>query len=335
MCRGFDEKMQGTQFDINDLLLSITNFCHGSCAYCNLKSLHGFFNDREIDVLDMERLLIDPYLDNLKNIHITGGEPVLSPKLWELSHLIKDHHPDIRVNMPISGFFPYVTYRYLKRILPIIPQLRIDISVDGTSKKVHEKTRGEGSWEPLNKTIELLRSMDGLKLQFQLTLMESNVEEITKIREWGESMDIGFYLCFPRFGTRFGHSEDKSHEHTEQFIEKVNEQIKDGWCKIRPLNAQIWETQKAIWRNQPVYHDCYMGLKSIDIDPYGNVYPCMVYNKEQTFGNIKMNPLHHILEKEKTREILQRIKNRKCQPCVMPVCPWKKDFIINGKEVDF
>lgn len=322
-------------FDIKDVLYSVTNFCLGSCVYCNIKSLCLFEHDKETTVKDFEKLITDPYLDNMNNIHLTGGEPILSPKLWGICQAIKKYKPNIRVNMPVSGFFPYATYRYVKKIHELLPQIRIDISVDGIHKETHEKTRGQGSWEPLNKTIELLDSIKGLKIQFEFTLMETNYDELQFVEAWAKSLDYGFYLCFPRFGTRFAHSYDKQHEHSQSFIDSVEEQIKDGWCKIRPLNAQIWACQKANWQHKPVYHDCSMGLRSIDVDPFGNVYPCMVYNKKQIFGNIKYVTLRQILQSPNTKEILNKIKNRECQVCPMAVCPMKENFTIDGERVEF
>jgi radical SAM protein with 4Fe4S-binding SPASM domain len=318
-------------YEIEDLLLSVTNFCLGSCVYCNLKDLDVFEHDQEWLIFDIEALLSDPKLSNLKNIHLTGGEPILSPKLWETCKLIYKYHPDIRLNMPVSGFFPYATYRYVKKIQNILPQIRIDISVDGTTEKIHEITRGKGSWEPVNKTIELLRSIPALKIQLQLTLMENNVEEIEPIRQWAISKGMGFFLCFPHMGTRFGHNEDKSHEHGETFIEKVDRQTKE-WRALRPLNEQTWVCQKAIWEGKQVEHDCLMGRKSIDVDPFGNVYPCMCYYRNQLMGNIKHQSLTEIMDDERTKQIFRNIDAKHCQPCLMPVCPWKKNFIIDGKE---
>lgn len=315
-------------FDIKDLLLSVTNFCLGSCVYCNLKSLCLFDHDKEITVRDVEKLFRSKYLDGLENIHLTGGEPILSPKLWGMVELIREYHKDVRVNIPVSGFFPYATYRYIKKIQQVLPQIRVDISVDATTKEIHEKTRGQGSWESLLKTIELLRTIRDLKVQMQLTLMETNYMEIQKVQDWASSMDMGFYLCFPRYGTRFGHHDDKSHEHDMSFIADVEKQIIDNWCRIRPLNMQIWMCQKEIWEGKRVYHDCYMGQKSLDVSPLGDVYPCMCYYEKQKFGNIKEQTLTTILESERAKNILQDIRDRKCQPCIMPVCPWKKNFVI-------
>jgi radical SAM protein with 4Fe4S-binding SPASM domain len=324
-------------YEIEDLLLSVTNFCLGSCVYCNLKDLDVFEHDQEWLIFDVDALFSDQYLDGLKNIHLTGGEPILSPKLWETCKLIKKYHPDVRLNMPVSGFFPETTYRYMKKIHEILPQLRIDISVDGNTKEVHERTRGPGSWEPLNRTIDLLHSIDGLKVQFGLTLMDSNFDHINLVMDWANKLGNGFYISYPHFGTRFGHDVDKHHSHTVNFVNKVNEQVyaENGYCTKRPLNKQIWETQKAVWLGKEVYHDCLMGRKSLDIDPFGNVYPCMVYSKEQIMGNIKHQSLGEILESNRAQEVLAGITAKVCQPCLMPCCPWKKNYVIDGTKVGF
>ncbi len=213
--------MGQTQIDIKDVLLSVTNFCLGSCVYCNLNTLKAFRHDDETTIKDIEKLLSDPLLDRMQNIHITGGEPVLSPKTYEIFTLLHQLHPDIRVNMPVSGFFPYVTYKYYTKLLKLMPQLRVDISVDGP-KKIHEKTRGRGTWQPVMKTIDLLGNIEGFHLQLQLTLMETNYEYIDYVQDLAEDLGFGFYITFPHFGTRFGHKKDNVHRHSQEFIDKVH-----------------------------------------------------------------------------------------------------------------
>jgi len=320
-----------TQIDIKDVLLSVTNCCLGSCVYCNLKTLETFRHSKETTIRDIERLLLDQLLTSLENIHITGGEPVLSPKTYEVFRLLKLIHPNIRVNMPVSGFFPYVTYRYIKKLLELMPQLRVDISVDGP-KSIHEMTRGKGTWDPVFKTMKLLKDLD-LKVQLQLTLMESNYHYIHYVQKLAEQFGFGFFITFPHLGTRFGHSIDKMHSHPQDFIEKVDEQLKKRWYELRSLNAQTWKAQKALWEGKTVSFDCHMGKRSIDVDPFGNVYPCMMYLKDLKFGNIKDSSLTDMLKHGEP--VFNRIRNRDCQPCLMPCCPHKNNFIINGKPVGF
>lgn len=320
-------------FDIQDLLLNITNFCLGSCVYCNLHELNGYRFDDEISVKNIEDLLTDQYLDNLKNIHITGGEPILSPKLLEVCKLVKKYHPDIRANMPVSGFFPSTTFRHIKKVHQILPQLRVDISVDGYTKETHEKTRGRGSWKQLMQTIKMLFEIEGLQKQFQFSVMDSNYMEIEHVMDWAKSIGVGFYLCFPREGIRFGHKKDKSLPHNKTVVDCIDAQIKDTWCKVRPLNAQIWLAQKANWEGKKVWCNCNMGRYSIDVAPDGYVYPCMSYYDWQRFGNIKIQTLTDILESNQTKDVLDGIKKRLCQPCVMPVGPHKNSFEIDGECV--
>ncbi len=314
---------------IQDLLLSVTNFCLGSCVYCRLKELRTFNYDQESSVASIRRLLEDPLLEDLGNIHITGGEPILSPKTYEIFKLLNELHPDIHCNMPVSGFFPETTYRYLKKILPLMPQLRVDISIDGPPE-IHSKTRGRGSHRNVINTIMLLKTLD-LKTQLQITIMPSNHKHINHVIDMAENLNLGYYITFPHFSSRFGHNKDDHHIHSQDFIDAVDAQIKDTWCAIRPLNARTWAAQKAIWEGKTVHSDCQMGRKSIDVDPLGNVYPCMVYKQDQIFGNINTQTLSEMLTQFRSARILDQIDARACQPCLMPCCPHKTNLTIDGE----
>ena len=314
---------------ILDLLLSVTNFCLGSCVYCRLKELRTFNYDQESSVASIRRLLEDPLLEDIINVHITGGEPILSPKTYEIFKLLHELKPHINCNMPISGFFPETTYRYLKKILPLMPQLRVDISIDGPPE-IHSKTRGRGSHTNVLNTIMLLKTLD-LNVQLQITIMPSNHKHIKYVIDMAENLNLGYYLTFPRFGLRFGHNKDDHRVYDQEVIDCVDAQIQDTWCALRPLNARIWAAQKAIWEGKDVYVDCQMGRKSIDVDPFGNVYPCMVYSQDQRFGNINTQPLSEMLTQFLAARILTQIDARACQPCLMPCCPHKTGLTIDGE----
>lgn len=321
------------ELDIRDLLLSVTNFCLGSCVYCNLKSLKAFNLEKEMEIKDIERLLTDSLLGGLKNIHITGGEPILTPKTYEVFKLIKEYHSGIRINMPVSGFFPYTTERYLKKLWALTPQLRVDVSLDGP-ENIHEKTRGKGTFKQAMKTIELLNEIAPKgKLQLQLTLMDSNYRHIQWVYDLARTMDRGFYVTFPHFGTRFGHEKDRHHFHKQGFIDVVEHQLQDSWLLERSLNRRIWAEQKAIWKGKAARFDCDMGKYSIDVDPLGNVYPCMVYLKNQIFGNIRNESLLSMFKKQSANTIFESIASRICQPCMMPCCAWKRNLTINDEAI--
>jgi radical SAM protein with 4Fe4S-binding SPASM domain len=266
-------------------------------------------------------------LNGLTNCHLTGGEFLLSPKLYPTVKLLKETHPDIRANMSISGFFPELTYKYMKKIHSILPQLRVDISVDGP-QDIHERNRGAGSYDAVMRTIGYLRKIEGLQIQLQFTVMETNYKYLKWVWDLAQSMDLGCYVTFPHYGTRFGHRIDKSHEHKQVLIDVVDEQIKDTWCAIRSLNHQTWYIQKALWENKKVDFDCNMWKYSIDVAPNGNCYPCMVYMKDFLYGNIKTQSLTEMLNSIQGNEVVDSVIARKCQPCPMPCCPWKTNFTI-------
>jgi len=319
--------------EIRDLLLSVTNFCLGSCVYCDLKSLKKFSYDGEARVKHIDRLLRSPLLEGLKNIHVTGGEPVLTPKTYEVFKLIKKYHPYIRLNTPISGFFPRVTERYMRKLWELTPQLRVDVSLDGP-RHIHNLTRGKDTFHRVLDTINLLMKFaPENKLQLQLTVMKTNHRWIEWTYNYAKDLGLGFYVTFPHYGIRFGQEVDGPHKHSQEFIDEVDRQLKNTWLKERPLNRRIWAEQKAVWEGREVRFDCDMGKYSIDVDPLGNVFPCMVYLKHQCLGNIQVESLSSMFHKPWIKEIFNDIADGKCQPCVMPCCAWKRNLTIDGEAL--
>jgi radical SAM protein with 4Fe4S-binding SPASM domain len=291
-----------------------------------------FHPDAETTIVEVDRLLRDPLLDQMENIHITGGEPILSPKTYSIFKVIHETHPDIRVNMPVSGFFPEVTYRYCKKLREFMPHMRVDVSLDGPPE-VHKLTRGD-TYADVIRTVDKLRTLN-IFLQLQLTVTPSNFMHIDFVQDLAKDMDIGFYITFPHYSSRFGHDKNEHMERFGNIANEIDRQIHDTWCAKREMNMRTWLVQKAIWEGKRVLCDCHMGETSIDMDPFGNVYPCMVYNPNQIFGNIKLESLSDMIASSNARRIFREIAERRCQPCLMPCCPSKANFTVDGKEMVF
>ena len=87
--------------------------------------------------------------------------------------------------------------------------------------------------------------------------------------------------------------------------------------------------QMKWWSGDKFYYDCLMGYRSFDIDPYGNVYPCLLWKKELFMGNIRNfhNNIYILYNSQRAMDVLEYVKQKRCQPCSF-TCATK--MIIDG-----
>lgn len=327
--------------DFKDLSFNISNYCIATCRYCTLWRPENWRLDEEMKLRYIEAFLADPILDGLVTIHLTGGEPYLSPKILPIVGLLYDYHQDVPINLPSNGLYPQLIYRIMSWVIRKLPQWRVNVNIEGSNKRIHELIRGRGSWKPVWETVRLLKSI-GVNLVSNMSIYRENYRYIKETKELVESHGLKFYLNFGRFSRRFGNAKDAImwYEETEPMIRKIEEQLNDiGWLKERRLNLQKWMIQKAFWRGQKVHFNCLAGIEGIDIYPNGDVYPCLIYPQDYRFGNIQevplKNPLTTIMGTEHSRRLQERIHRGDCSSTCPFTCQLRlRNLTIDGVKVE-
>jgi radical SAM protein with 4Fe4S-binding SPASM domain len=283
-----------------------------------------------------ERFISDPVLDHLTTIHITGGAPMLSPKFLPVCEMIREYHGDVPINSPVSGLYPEVMRIIMGRVIKWLPQYRLNIALEGATKLMHEKIRGKGTWDPLWKTIEYMKDL-GVNFRFNFTIYPNNLIDLQPVKEIAAfHTENPLYVNFGRYSKRFGHPVDNIGPPVNQeYIYRVEQGLIDvGWLQQRELNQQRWILQRSFWEGKQVEFQCRGGHESIDVDPHGWVYPCLMYPEQYALGNLKVASLSRIFENERTKKILGEVWSGKCSTDCPFTCALRIDNVrVDGKRV--
>ena len=328
--------MSRPEVKIRDLSYNISNYCLGSCINCTLWQSKFWHLDNEMKLEQIHNNFIsDSALDHLTTIHITGGAPMLSPKFLQVCKMIKEYHGDVPINSPISGLYPEIMRIIMSKVVKWLPQYRLNIAVEGATKEIHEKIRGKDTWNPLWKTVEYMRKL-GVNFRFNFTTYPQNYRDMIKVKTLANDWEVGLYVNFGRFSKRFGHDVDSIGPHvTTEYIQEIERMLnKIGWLRERVLNEQRWILQKAFWEGKKVRFQCRGGHESIDVNPYGIVYPCLMYPEQYQMGNLKYQTLSQIYNDENTLKTLKEIYSGKCSIDCPFTCALRIDNVrINGKRI--
>ena len=324
-----------SNINIRDLSFNISNYCLGSCVNCTLWQEKHWHLDNEMNLSQIrDNFLYSPVLDDLTTIHITGGEPILSPKFLPICDMLKEYHEDVPINSPMSGLYPELMKRIFTKVVKLLPQYRVNIAVEGGTPAVHEKIRGKDSWWPMWKTVKYLKEL-GVNFRFNFTAYPSNYKDMPKVKKLADMHGVGFYVNFGRYSRRFGHELDSMGPKVPQaYIDEIERLITEtGWLHARKLNEQRWVLQKAFWEGKNVRFQCRGGMEHIDVNPYGMVYPCLMYPENYNLGNLKTETLDEIMYHHKTTELLNKVYGGECSKTCPFTCMLRIDNVYIDDEV--
>ncbi|MEM5855523.1 MAG: SPASM domain-containing protein, partial [Candidatus Aenigmatarchaeota archaeon] len=237
---------------------------------------------------------------------------------------------------PTNGLIPNLIEEKIERILKFFKgNYIITVSLDGP-KEIHEFIRGiEGSWEKAMETFKKLKKFEkkykNFKVFFGYTISPFNVNkfdetvrEVKKIFPYISSNDFHvniFHLSEIYYHTTY---KDMGNMDFKEFSKAAIKEIKKILSQKRMYDLiSLINRKYLLWgmkylKNQKMPVDCNIYNLSAFVDPYGNVYPCSIFNFK--LGNLRENNynLLKILNSTRAKKAKELIKNGKCPSCWTP-----------------
>jgi radical SAM protein with 4Fe4S-binding SPASM domain len=158
---------------------------------CNLKCSHCYASDIAGELTEGYALKIAEDLANFSTpVDITGGEPLLWKPLRSVIKLLKSHGVDVSVQSNLS----LLDSDYAKFFSDF--EISIFTSLDGSSRELHEKLRGLGSWDSLMNGLKLVREF-GLKFATVTTITGINLHALTDILRLSRDLEASYAAFIP------------------------------------------------------------------------------------------------------------------------------------------
>ncbi len=248
----------------------------------------------------------------LRSVGITGGEPFLRDDLVEIVNAIKAPLVTIATN----GLMPGRAAEFVKKMIKInhLKELGISVSIDAIGK-LNDKIRGvPHSYEKSIETIKSLKKLQKknkkLLIGISNTISKSNIDDVLKIHKLAKELNV-------IFSTRVAQSSGLLYNNVSSkvFIDEKDipevKKIFQFLLKEQPRNLFYRYYLTKFFGNpnkQPI--QCFSGFNSFFIDPYGDLYPCVMFNNK--LGNLKKKNLKQLLNSDKAEKIRKSISNGNC-----------------------
>lgn len=284
-----------------DCVIAVTYQCNSRCRMCDIWKLK---DTRELAAGDFRKLPA-----TLRDINISGGEPFLRFDLVKIIEVIRQACPDAKLIISTNGMMPELIKQQTERILKIVSDIGVAVSVDGLGA-IHDQMRGvPGSFEKAIATIKVLRQIGLKNLRIAFTAGAENISHLSKVYDLARDLGVEFTIAAAQssaifFGGKQIVEEINSKVAREQFDYLVRQELK-SWQPKKWLRAYFaWGLSNFIVQGKaplPVY----AGRDFFFLDPFGEIYPSVVHS--WSMGNLMKQTFEEIWFSKQAEEARQKI----------------------------
>jgi MoaA/NifB/PqqE/SkfB family radical SAM enzyme len=287
-------------------LVELTYRCNLDCFFCyNDLELQG----KPMELSDYERFFRD--LASLSCLHLTltGGEPLVHPRFFEIAALGRELGFVLRIKS--NGHS--LRGRTLKRLTEEIDPFVVEMSLHGASATTHDRqTRVEGSFDRLLGNLEEMKAA-GLRFKLNSTLTR-----------WNESEIEGMYAIAERFGAPLTFDPDVTPRDNGDFSPLEISATSDGRRRLFSYgSSDVVRQGDAELPAVDSKKHCGAGSSGIAVDPFGNVYPCVQWRRK--VGNLHEHSIREIwsgnAKLDEVRKLSEEVKRSLPRGIISFYCP--------------
>lgn len=285
---------------------SITDHCNLACSHCYRNEPVGDVGrDHLLTVLDGFVGLLEA-IDRNGRVMLSGGEPMLSPHIYELAEACRERSLPVRV---LSNGTLIDGDAAVK--LADAGVRAVQVSVEGP-RELHDRVRGAGSFDAAVAGMRALRSV-GLEVTLAFTLTAENRDALPAVaglaRRHADRFHVARHVPIGR-GTALGARPLTSAEvaDTLAWLDKRRGRWRRRGLDV-PMRDPLWRALLApAGGADHCVSGCSVGYNGICVEADATVYPCR--RLPIPLGNALETPLaeiwrHPALERLRDRDSLE------------------------------
>jgi len=284
-CTAFEQKMAGKRIPLSGSI-ELTYRCNNRCVQCYCNQPAGDLQEKSRELTTREILgIIDTIADaGCLWLLLTGGEIMLREDFREIYLYAKEK--GLLVTLFTNGT---LIHEGLADFLAEWRPFSVEITLYGATAATYDKiTRRKGAYIQCMNGIELLAERK-LPLQLKTCLITMNAHELPEMKALATS--IGFFLRVdPLINCRLDQGRTPADFRLSP-EEIVKADLLDGEEKKEWVRLSLQSPPK---NQSGLIYTCRGGESSFNVDPYGNLSPCMVVKNKA--ANLKEKDFHTIWE---------------------------------------
>jgi len=290
----------------------MTYNCNFRCPYC-------FEGEANIKKAVMTPELIDAALDvasdSLESVLLFGGEPLLPKTRPALEYMISKI-PDKSYDIITNGY-------YLEEFLDLLTTIKINyitVTLDGEEEH-HNSTRYLANGKPTFQKIlgGIAKCLEnGITMRVRMNVPEGKTDESKRLQDnlterfSDYNKLLSFELC-PMLGYT---DKTKNEMFSEMFCSTIEYDYAERVKKNRTLGTMspIINAIVAGRPIRPLYSFCYAHENVLTVDPYGNIFTCLVTVGKEHLASGKYYPKLEYKENAIVNRNIDKITE--CKECI-------------------
>lgn len=332
-----------------DVICEITYLCNLECPTCfrwtSKPDEHELTADEWKGVIAKLKRWLGVF-----NLTFTGGEPFLRTDILEIFRFAADN--GIMTTVVSNGSFIDQT---LARKIVASGLDGLTISLNSLVPEIHNKTRGtNAAFDEVMRALENMRDREGMRLTLSCTILKENITGLPDVVAYAKKnglYGVNFQPLMPattlpvfnKDGQAMKFSIGSPYRNLVREKEREREVIEDVFGRLVAmkeegypiLNSSQHLREIAKYLKDPTSPEilekvCKVGIKNLNIDPFGNVRLCSIFN---VVGNVKEGSPDEIWRS--VNAATQRDEIRSCDKmCRLMFCNYKElDLKFRVKRV--
>lgn len=309
--------------EIRTLYVELTSKCNLRCRYCYNESGIEDSNLNTEELLNFCAEAGSFWSNSRKEVFISGGEPLLHSSCFTIIEGLYR----LGFNVYLVTNACRLTSEVSDMIYPFISG--VQVSLDGSSKEIHDYFRGHGSYEMAVQNIRSLSDCMLKKIRARISIGKVNSADVIDFVDFCYTIGIaGVQFGLIRKQGRGCQQFEECYEMSIDEIYSLKKLIDKKRDEFRGKNFDvgIFDVEGG---------NCILSesFPTIDmrVDSKGNVYPChSLFAQEFCMGNIYDSSVEEVIGGNKTKDILRMIKNRRETLSECSKCMWKEKICHGG-----
>ncbi|MDP8230059.1 MAG: radical SAM protein [Candidatus Gorgyraea atricola] len=303
----------------------VTYRCNLKCKMCNIWQKRDHSNELTLNEVDN----FFKKANKFSWVGITGGEAFLRPDLKEIIDIISHYCKRLgAVHISTNGQLTDRIVDLTKEVRKKDKDLKLvySISIDGPPS-LHDEIRGvEGAWARAIETFKRLKDMELVRPQLDFTLSAHNMDKfsdtfaVLKDTYPGIKFDDIIVNVFQRSSLYYGNQDMEPLDNSKVAAEitKILEMDKEGFSINNFLRRRYLKLYLKYIKTDKCPLKCQAFSSSCFLDPYGDLFPCTMYNKRLMNIRDLKEDFSSIWNQEDARRLSYECSNHMCPSCWSP-----------------
>lgn len=267
------------EYTLHSAFLEVTPECNSLCVYCRNPESDA---SHILTYREIERIIGELSEIGVKELVITGGEPLLREDLPDIIHVASKY--GLETLLATNGRL--LSDGFLQEIKS--DKIKIQVSLDSIYENINDRLRGNGSYTGAMNAINLCLEHE-VPLQISTTITDLNYGDIPAVIDYSASKNTPVKL------RRFVEKGKGGNRHDLAVSDDKLEMLLEKYVLNPKYNDMVSAEQMPYCNGRNIYR-CSAANSIIFIRSDGQLGPCP--SSSETYGNMKEKSIKEILEND-------------------------------------